>query len=174
MEILKLAKMMRFFSSQNRRNPLSSSQGHYVHIENVYYRNKECLDDMFRQLGLRRWQYVNARARRIRRVVTERAREERQNIRDSHTGPQENLEDALAAVDNHDDDSVVIEDLEMEETLMRQRGLLSDEPEDRNRPGYMPEGERSLTPRRRTRQAAGMPEAAGRNQRRRGRDNEGH
>ena len=111
---------------------------------------------------------MNIKSRCIGRVVTERAREERQNARDDHAGSRAALEEALDTVDDHDDDSMALKDLDLdvEETNMRQCGLLSDEPEDRDRPGCRMEAERSLLPRRHRRQASSLAEVAARNQRR--------
>ena len=89
-------------------------------------------------------------------------------MRDDHAGLRVALEEALDAVDDHDEDSIVLEDLDLdaEERNMRQHGLLSDELEDRDRPGHRTEAERSLLPRRCRRQASSLAEAAARNQRR--------
>ena len=95
---------------------------------------------------------MNVRLRHVRRVITERAREERQERRDNTEGMEEEIEAAVAAVDNHNNNSVVINDLEMEETNMRRCGLLSNKPEDGDQPRHRTEAERSLTPRRRTRE----------------------
>ena len=75
---------------------------------------------------------MNIKLQHVRRVVTEHAREERQRRREEAVGTQEEIEAVVAVVDNHDNDSVVIEDLDMEETNMRQWGLLSNKPEDRD------------------------------------------
>ena len=141
----------------------NNASEHLLKVENKYYR---CLDDLFTQIGLQRWQFMNIRLQHVRRVVTERAREERQRKREETVGTQDEIEEAVAVVDNHDNDLVTIEDLDMEETSMRRRGLLSDEPEDRDQLGHRTEAERSLTPRRRTRHGpASLAEAVERNQR---------
>ena len=75
------------------------------------------------------------------------------------------MEASVAMVDNHDDDSVEIVNLDVEETNMRRCGLLSNKPEDADQPGHRTEAERSLSPRRQTGRAPAMTEVAERNQR---------
>ena len=104
--------------------------------ENECCQNEVCPDDLFVQLGFLQWQFVNARSRHIRRVVTEQAMEERQVIWDRGSSEEEQL-----VVDTHNDDLVVIHHLDAVEMQPRQRRLLSDEPEDANRLGFIPEAE---------------------------------
>ena len=72
-----------------------------------------------------------------------RAEEQRQTIWNSG-GSQEQMETQLVAVDTHDNFEVETINLDAEEVWLRRRRLLSNEPEDERRPGFVHEVEQQL------------------------------